>query len=120
MIAKVFIAAIFSFTLIAGDCGGKPGESEAAKRGIAAAQPAIEALEKYKLESGRYPDSLNELSPKFLSSLPQDKDGLDFTYSYNDSKKSYIIEFKFAGGMIGMNECSYYSETKKWSCSSKS
>jgi hypothetical protein len=51
----------------------KPGESirrAGLERIMASAQPIIEAIERYRNDTGEYPKSLTELTPKYLAALP--------------------------------------------------
>jgi hypothetical protein len=120
MFGKLILITILCFTFIADNCGDKPGEGEAAKRGYAAAQPVIEALEKYKQENGKYPDTWIKLVPKYLNEVPKDNNGLRYSYLYNEGKNIYVLEFTYDGsGVMGIVECNYYSNTKSWSCGGK-
>ncbi|MCU0239584.1 MAG: hypothetical protein MUC29_09095 [Pyrinomonadaceae bacterium] len=120
MLGKLFLIAILAFSFFADNCNKKPSESETAKRGFALAQPVIEALEKYNQDNKDYPQSLPQLTPKYLKENLKDGNGINFTYNYNQQKKSYELEFSFTEqGSVGLNECSYYSDTKAWSCSKK-
>lgn len=111
---------IISFVFLANNCGEKAGEGEVAKQGYAAAQPVIEALEKYRQENQTYPDSWIKLVPKYIKELPKDGNDLRYSYSFNQSKNIYTLEFNYDGsGVVGIAECTYYSNTKAWSCKSK-
>jgi hypothetical protein len=120
MFGKLILITVFVFAFIANNCGDKPGEGEVAKRGYASAQPVIEALDKYKQETGKYPDTWVKLIPKFINEVPKDGNGLRYSYLYNESKNLYVIEFTYDGsGVLGVTECSYRSNTKSWSCDGK-
>jgi hypothetical protein len=120
MFGKLILILILSFAFVANNCGEKVGEGETAKRGYAAAQPIIEALEKYRQDNQKYPDSWIKLVPQYIKELPKDGDGLRFNYSYIDDKNTYTLGFSYDGsGVIGITECKYYSTTKSWSCSNK-
>jgi hypothetical protein len=120
MLSKIVLIAIISFTFIANNCGEKAGEGEVAKRGYATAQPVIDALEKYRQETGKYPDTWVKLIPNYLKELPKDTDGLRYSYLYNESKNMFVLEFTYDGtGVVGITECNYYSNTKSWSCGGK-
>jgi hypothetical protein len=120
MFSKIILITILVFAFFADKCGEKPIESETAKRGMAIAQPVIIALEKYRQDNQNYPQSLPQLSPKYLKETFKNSENLNFNYNFNEQKKSYEIEFNFNdSGISGMSECSYYSETKAWSCVKK-
>jgi hypothetical protein len=120
MLGKLILTTILCLTFIANNCGDKPGEGEVAKRGYATAQPVIEALEKYQKETGKYPDDWVKLTHTYIKEVPKDGNGLRYSYLYNESKNVYILEFTYDGsGISGIVECSYYSNTKVWSCTGK-
>jgi hypothetical protein len=120
MFGKLILITILTFTFLANKCGEKAGEGEVAKRGYAASQPVLEALEKYNREAGKYPDTWVKLVPQYLKELPKDGNDLHYSYLYNESKNVYTLEFSYDGsGIIGITECTYRSNTKAWSCNGK-
>jgi hypothetical protein len=120
MLSKFLLVSVLFFSFFVNNCNEKPGEGEVAKKGYTTAQPIIEALEKYLEENQDYPESLNKLQPKYIKELPKDGNGIRYKYSYLDDKKTYILSFTYDGsGLLGINECSYYSNTKAWSCHGK-
>ncbi len=120
MLGKFVLITILIFTFFATKCNEKAGESETAKRGFALSQPVIEALEKYRQDNQNYPQSIPQLTPKYLKETLKDSNELNFTYNFNEQKKSYQLEFSYSeAGSVGISECSYYSDTKAWSCSNK-
>jgi hypothetical protein len=121
MLSKFVLITIISLAFFADKCGEKAGEGELAKRGYATAQPVIEALEKYRQDNKTYPDSWIKLVPKYIKELPKDGNDLRFSYGFNEAKSVYILEFTYDGsGVMGITECSYYSDKKSWTCSDKS
>lgn len=90
-----------------------PGVGEKAEKGYAASQPVITALESYKLDHGSYPDTLIELVPDYLPSVPTKNEELDFYYS--STGDDYQFSFYYLGP--GMNACTYTSKAKDWDCS---
>ncbi len=89
-----------------------PGVGEKAEQGYAVSAPVIAALEKYKLEVGTYPDSLDELVPDYLSALPGKV--IDNSLDYNKTEEGFSLSFYYIGP--GMNACTYTPE-KTWQCS---
>ena len=85
-----------------------PGHGEKAEHGYATLQPVIEALKRYKSDNGRYPNDLNELVPKYLSSFPREIDGFPMEYS-----PAYNLHFDYTGP--GYNHCDY-SPNIYWTC----
>lgn len=90
-----------------------PGKGRAAEEGYRTSQPIIDALEKYQVERGTYPASLNELIPTYLPQMPERATAFGIQYT-RASEKSYTLLFRYAGP--GMNVCTYKSEAKAWSC----
>jgi hypothetical protein len=120
MLGKLILITVLCFAFLADKCGEKPGEGDVAKRGYTAAQPVIDALEKYHQENQKYPDTWIKLAPKYIKELPKDGEGLRYNYMYIDDKDTYRIGFSYDGsGVLGISECTYYSNTKSWSCSGK-
>lgn len=114
--AFIFLAFIFLF---AESCGSeKPGEGKLAESGKTLGNNVVKALEKYHDDNKDFPMSLQNLVPKYLDKLPQDKD-LKFNYSYKNVEKSYVLEFEYSGSGMGIYECDYTPETKKWICTGK-
>lgn len=89
-----------------------PGVGEKAERGYAALEPAIKALEQYQADKGTYPESLEELVPDYLPSVPTEVN--DESILYTKMGESYSLAFHYVGP--GMNTCTYTPENK-WQCS---
>jgi hypothetical protein len=57
----------------------------------------LDALEKYKKDNATYPDSLDDLVPKYLAEIPRPPIGLirdeDDRFSYSNYGDSYALEF---------------------------
>ena len=90
-----------------------PGKGAAAERGYALSAPIITALEKYRLDHARYPDSLSVLSPTYVPAIPEEeiKDG---RLGYLRRGDSYELSFTY--GPPGRNICVYRSSEEQWSC----
>ncbi|HSG49322.1 MAG TPA: hypothetical protein VLA43_15985, partial [Longimicrobiales bacterium] len=59
-------------TLAAGACAdaGAQQVGAFARDGMAAARPLLDALERFRAERGRYPQYLDDLTPRYLEALP--------------------------------------------------
>jgi hypothetical protein len=75
----------------------------------------ISAIEKYYSLNKHYPFSINEVSPKYINTIPSVKNGLfrKFAFNYHNNeipngKASYILKFEVGGTTY------YYSENKTW------
>jgi hypothetical protein len=139
---KVLIFICF-VTIINNSCGNENvhfscGFSEASQIGINHLQPFVDAMEKYKIDVGKYPQNGLELIPKYLSKVPTiaikgmilddirvdvlKTDKIDsYKTSFADDGRSFSIEFFpkddrtcLLGGRN--NVCEYRSETKQWGC----
>ncbi|MBI2318305.1 MAG: hypothetical protein HYU75_15225 [Betaproteobacteria bacterium] len=70
----------------------------------------IQALSKYKLESGSYPEALDKVVPKFLSVQPKCPGGEPFAYSQAGGEYTLVcpnVVFK-------MKPYGYSSKTRGW------
>jgi hypothetical protein len=137
---KIFLFFCF-ITILNSSCGGKSvqlscGLSEASQLGINHLQPFVDAMEKYKVDEGKYPKNGLELIPKYLDKVPVIAIGgmvlydpqvdvlkTDKISSYNASfdGDSFSIEFYPKDDRICLlggrnNVCEYTSNTKKWGC----
>jgi len=90
-----------------------PGKGELAERGYAICAPLIAALEKHRTEHQVYVASLTELTPTYLSALPNE-DIKSMHVAYFTGGTNYELSFSYAGP--GMNKCTYRSEKQAWSC----
>lgn len=90
----------------------EPDDCPQAKDGFARYASLISALEVYKKNNDQYPESLEELKPKYIEHILIGE-GDKFSYAISDGK--YELSFTYYGP--GANICSYTSEVSKWSCS---
>lgn len=77
------------------------------------AEEIISALNEYKADKGKYPESQMELKPDYLSDIPTSNWGLlpvMFSYEADSTKNEFALEYKVATG------CGYYyhSSMKEW------
>lgn len=85
---------------------------EKAEKGYTACDPIIAALEQFQADKGTYPESLAELVPDFIASVPAEIN--DEPISYSKTGESYSLAFHYIGP--GMNTC-IYTPKDKWHCS---
>lgn len=70
--------AALAAALLLGACATvPPGEDELGAQLTAQTRPVLVALAAYRKDKGRYPDSLYELTPRYLPELPM-RPNLDF------------------------------------------
>jgi hypothetical protein len=88
------------------------------QEGAKAAQPLINALEKYKKDQGAYPPALSALIPKYLPALPSAAPHYPFNYESCSAPSGYRLSFKL--GKDAINYCSSSSSggAAGWTCSS--
>jgi len=89
-----------------------PGVGEKAEHGYATLEPLIKTLEQYQADTSAYPESLEELVPDYISSIPTEVNDQPIYYKKVD--ESFILSFHYIGP--GMNTCSYTPEDQ-WQCS---
>jgi hypothetical protein len=134
---------IVVFPLLLSACGNQVyfscRVSEVSQLGIDHINPVVDALERYKNDSGKYPKNALDLVPQYIDKIPiiiNSNENLDDESKYNSLVNEKIrggapwiadggdyFEIKFyskddriclAGGKN--NFCEYTSETKKWNC----
>jgi len=103
-------------TLVSCYIAETPGTGSRAETGYRAAAPVITALESFHRDHARYPRSLQELAPHYLSA-PATKLETYYVHGfrYNLRGGSYTLGFRYDAAAI--NDCDYDSKTKKWDCS---
>lgn len=112
------LIGLFSLLVIFLSCaphtplGPDPGEGEGAIRGYEICVPIITALEEYRKANKEYPDSLDELVPDYLASVPASVHGEPIIYTKQD--EAYTLSFSYSGP--GNNVCIYTPE-HGWQCS---
>jgi hypothetical protein len=77
----------------------------------AAVVPLIEALDKFITDTGRIPEEVDEIIPKYIDKMPKaPKD-----YSYQAHGKYYLISFLDPMKKYSWNQYHvYWSKTKEW------
>ncbi len=108
----ILILSLFFVTACPGGCEA-PGEGEKAERGYSEAKPVIDALEKYFSDKKLYPNTLQDLIPNYIQTLPT-KAPLE-ALGYTSTGESYVLSFTYTGP--GVNNCEWTSESKEWKCS---
>lgn len=111
--------------------------SEISQIGINHFQPFIEAMEKYKIDKGKYPNTGTDLIPDYLDKIPviairgMVLDDPRVKVLKNDKITNYKAFFADGGAYFSVsfypeddricltgrnNICEYTSETKQWGC----
>lgn len=99
-----------------GMCSPPPGEGRAAEQGRQRADVVVQALQKYRVARGAFPDSLIQLVPQFLSAQELlTPFGHSKTFQFRLDTLGFALTFDYVGP--GMNACEYSSWTMRWSCS---
>ena len=94
-------------------CSPPPGEGEMAEAWKSASLPVILALDRYRADSARYPETLGMLVPSYLDSASLPHNNYGFTYRLDSAR--YELGFHYTGP--GMNHCTLRSAEQRWSCS---
>jgi hypothetical protein len=120
----ILLVALLLFGLTGISCrewAEKPGSGLRAEQGFAAAFPITQALENCKNDTGRYPQNLRELVPKYLEKDPQQEENSEvkFTYFPDPQGQTYRLRFTSEIPMGGTDECNFTPEDKKWNCGGK-
>ena len=109
----VYAAAAFIF----GVCwGGQVGEYGKNRLARAYGAPVVAALAHYESDRGRYPKTLIELVPKYLSDVElraPDASVLRYPFEYRVDTVGYELLVRYVGP--GMNECRY-TPARRWHC----
>ena len=74
-------------------------------------QPVIAALKTYRDSNGSYPDSLDELVPDYLESVPSCPDRRDISFT---RKEADTAQFSLTCVTFGFNKHDYDSATGAW------
>jgi hypothetical protein len=83
-------------------------------------QPVIDAITIYSEQNGIFPDSLGQLTPKYLEQIPSKMNDYPVLYSseesvFSNTKEISGYELGFSYSSPGMNHCSY-QPTRGWKC----
>jgi hypothetical protein len=68
-VASALVGVLFFVSGASGSGSGSPAEAEV-RSAISRAAPLLEALERYRLARGDYPQYLDALTPEFLAAIP--------------------------------------------------
>ncbi len=78
---------------------------------IAAAQPVLAAIERFRTERGAYPETIHQLVPAYLPVEPRTRMGFNGTPFHLRSKPGKLtLYFDLPAAM----RCSYDSDSKQW------
>ena len=106
---------IFSIILVLSGCGPF-SEWRQAKTGMQAADPLVPYIETYRSVSGKYPESLSDLSvpePLLAEALKN-----EITYVTWNNRSEYGLVFRMNGILLNPH-CSYGSNLEHWQCLGK-
>jgi len=81
------------------------------------AEPLINAIDQYTDARGRPPDKIEQLIPKYISSIPQPIQGSDCNYWYFPRAEGTWEIVVFAGGRLDLDsdrEFRFDSRTRTW------
>lgn len=72
------------------------------------------ALEQYEQDNGKFPTSVEDLVPAYLSAIPRPARRYKYTYDVCSDSTGYILYFRLAGS--NDEWCGYSSGTEEWKC----
>ena len=111
---SLLMTALFAGCFLGGD---PAGEGDKARAGFQQAAPILVAIEAFRSNEGRYPDSLGELVPAMLDRaqlvLRAPGSGA-YPFEYELLGDEYKLAFRYGGP--GMNVCTFDRETLAWAC----
>lgn len=110
---KRILIAFTGLSLIS--CGSL-SERQQAREGIKASEPLIAAIEKYKIDNGIYPATVQELalSDAVINEINEHK----ISYKNWNNQSEYGVGFRMWGPPLNP-WCGYGSKTEKWQCLGK-
>ena len=109
-LAIIAALALVGFMLLS-NLNAPPGVGPKADQGYQACAPIIAALERYRVQVGLYPATLDALVPTYLSKI--DYTVGEVTIDYRPLEPGYQLIFRYAGP--GMNICTY-TPGAGWKC----
>jgi hypothetical protein len=74
----------------------------------------VEQLERFHTEEGRYPESLDDLVPEYLTEIPHPTDGEGFFYEPRDNGFRLKFGYWFVKDIDLYPRCCFSSSEKKW------
>lgn len=104
---------IFALFLTASACT-PPGKGTAADSGYRFCARINTELENFRGITGRYPDSLAQLSSDSIRNYIMPRRISDIDYQADSGMLSYELTVTYTGP--GINHCTYSSESKAWAC----
>jgi hypothetical protein len=74
------------------------------------AEPILQSLEFYKQDNGKYPTTIDLLTPKYLTVLP--RAGWRIGFEYEACGADFVLVFRGGPAML----CGYTNKSAKWDC----
>jgi len=106
--------AAMSALLIVGCQTFAPGDDEKGKQLREPANKVLTAIEQYKQENGRYPNSLYELVPKYVDRLPDEP-----TLRIDEYSSTLRFAYSREWPQLGRIVCIAHFGTTDWQCEEK-
>jgi hypothetical protein len=108
------LAVVLLFVLMC-STGEKPGEGPNAAAGYHWGEPLIAALEVYRHDHSRYPDSLEALAPHYVARAAlTPPPPLPGQVAYQRDAAGYSLTFFYTGP--ASNHCTYTPRRRRWDC----
>jgi hypothetical protein len=105
-VTLIVIAVVLGIAYVALDLysRGERNKAVAESRGA----QVVQALSRFKLEAGKYPEKLDTLVPKHIQSLPKCPDGDAFNYGLAGA------EYTLTCPKVGLKPYTYDSRNRGW------
>jgi hypothetical protein len=96
----IFLGCIF--ILLASACTSR---TDKIKLNQARGNEIVQALNEYKQTSGQFPETLNALTPSYLSKIPKTVEGDDFEYELLTGGRPFFLGFYVDGKPACIWDC---------------
>ena len=109
--SRSWVGACAAMFLLAACQTFAPGEDEKGKQLREPANKILTAIEQYKQEHGRYPNSLYELVPKYVDRLPEEP-----TLRIDEYSSTLRFAYSRDWPQLGRIVCLAHFGTTDWKC----
>lgn len=111
------LATLLIFLLVVTGCLflHEVSEDEEIADGKAKSAIVISAVEQFKLDNGHYPETMEDLMPKYLTEIPITLTGHQI--EYHRDRDFYIVSFELKKRTKLPAGCGYLRDLDTWECS---
>ena len=112
-LSALFLGVVFPVALFASISIGDARSPESITRQDS--QAIVKALQAYYTAQGQYPSALEELTPKYLDSLPDDPKS-EGGWLYTQTGNDYSLGYVYWVDQLGYSVCLITSSAQDWNC----